>query len=72
MLFRSATGDMVIVNKYDYKNDELYYKKIKNIKFGKNDALNIAITDANVQNNYSNLLIDNLLERTRNNFENQE
>ena len=67
MLFRSANGSMVIINKYDYKNDELYYKRIKDIKFGKNGALN-----THIQNNYSNVLIDNLIQRTRDNFENQE
>jgi hypothetical protein len=31
MLFRTATG-FVEINKYDFKNDKLYYKKIMEIK----------------------------------------
>ena len=27
MLFRSITGELNIINKYDYKNDKLYYIK---------------------------------------------
>ncbi len=68
MLFRSHNGLMIIINKYDYKNDELYYQKIKNIIFGKNDLLN---TPQNSEN-YSNSLIDQLLERSSNNLDNQE
>ena len=69
MLFRSHNGSMVIIDKYEFKNDELYYHKIKNIKFGKNDLLNSAPQNSS---NYSNGLIDRLLERPANNLENQE
>ena len=68
MLFRNQNGSMVIINKYDFKTDELYHKKIKDIKFGKNNLLNTAKNSIN----YSNGLIDNILQRTSNNFENQE
>uniref|UniRef100_A0A6C0H9J1 Uncharacterized protein n=1 Tax=viral metagenome TaxID=1070528 RepID=A0A6C0H9J1_9ZZZZ len=68
MLFRSDTGLMVIINKYDYKNDDLYYKKIKNIKFSKNNVLN----SSQNATNYSNSLIFNLLKRSGNDLDNQE
>jgi hypothetical protein len=69
MLFRSHNGSMVIINKYEFKNDELYYNKVKSIKFGKNDLLNsVRINSAN----YSNNLIDHLLERSSNDLDNQE
>ena len=32
MLFRTSTGDLIEINKYDYKNDKLYYEKIVEIK----------------------------------------
>ena len=69
MLFRSHNGSMVILDKYEFKNDELYYHKVKTIKFGKNDLLNSGPQNSA---NYSNGLIDRLLERTANNLENQK
>ena len=69
MLFRSHNGSMVILDKYEFKNDELYYHKVKTIKFGKNDLLNLTHQNSA---NYSNGLIDRLLERTANNLENQK
>jgi hypothetical protein len=32
MLFRSITGELNIINKYEYKNDKLYYIKIMELK----------------------------------------
>ena len=32
MLFRSITGELNIINKYDFKNDKLYYIKIMELK----------------------------------------
>ena len=69
MLFRSHNGSMVIIDKYEFKNDELYYHKVKSVKFGKNDLLNSGPQNSS---NYSNGLIDRLLERPANNLENQE
>jgi hypothetical protein len=31
MLFRTLDGKLVEINKYDFKNDKLYYEKIKSI-----------------------------------------
>ena len=69
MLFRNHDGSMVIIDKYEFKNDELYYNKIKSIKLGKNVLLNSSHQNSV---NYSNNLIDQLLERTSNNLDNQE
>lgn len=32
MIFRNANGVLIEINKYDFKNDALYYKKIFEIK----------------------------------------
>ena len=32
MLFRTIHGDLIEINKYDYKNDKLYYQKIMEIQ----------------------------------------
>ena len=32
MLFRTHTGKLIEINKYDYPNDNLYYQKIMEIK----------------------------------------
>ena len=32
MLFRTNTGTLMEINKYDFVSDELYYKKIMEIK----------------------------------------
>ena len=31
MLFRSINGQLIEINKYDFKNDKLYYEKIVSI-----------------------------------------
>ena len=32
MLFRTNTGELIEIKKYDFTNDKLYYEKIINIK----------------------------------------
>ena len=32
MLFRTVTGELIRLNRYDFKNDTLYYQKIMTIK----------------------------------------
>ena len=32
MLFRTVTGELIRVNRYDFKNDTLYYERIMTIK----------------------------------------
>ena len=34
MLFRTIDGKLIEINKYDFKNDKLYYEKIKTIYTG--------------------------------------
>jgi hypothetical protein len=34
MIFRTANGALIEINKYDFKNDVLYYKKIFEVKNG--------------------------------------
>lgn len=31
MLFRTITGELVEINKYNYKNDKVYYEKIMEV-----------------------------------------
>ncbi len=55
MIFRCVNGELIEINKYDFKNDKLYYQKIMEIKkqFTKiNNNLEI-----NYSTNYSNYLI---------------
>jgi hypothetical protein len=32
MIYRTINGDIIIINKMDFKNDKLFYKKIMDIK----------------------------------------
>jgi hypothetical protein len=32
MLFRNAKGELIEINRYDYKTDKLYFKKIMELK----------------------------------------
>lgn len=32
MLFRTNTGELIEINKYDFTNDKLYYKKLLELK----------------------------------------
>jgi len=32
MIFRTITGELVEINRYDFTNDKLYYEKIMKIK----------------------------------------
>jgi len=32
MIFRNNNGEIIILNKYDFKNDKLYYQKIMEIQ----------------------------------------
>jgi hypothetical protein len=36
MLFRDHDGNLVEINRMDYKNDSIYYKKIESIRMGEN------------------------------------
>ena len=48
MLFRDSNGNLVELNRYDFKNDKLYYQKIMELKgqftkLTKNDYSNYVI-----------------------------
>ena len=32
MLFRTITGELIEINRYNFKNDKLYYQKIMEVK----------------------------------------
>lgn len=32
MLFRTANGELIEINRYDYKTDKLYFKRIMELK----------------------------------------
>ena len=51
MLFRSANGKLYELNRYDYKNDHIYYKKVLDLKNIKNTPPK--------EINYSKKLIEN-------------
>jgi hypothetical protein len=54
MLFRDINGNLIELNRYDFKNDKLYYQKIMEIKkqFTKSTQLK--------NSNYSNCIINQL------------
>jgi hypothetical protein len=56
MLFRNAEGKLVEINRYDYKNDHIYYKKILQLK-------NLINNDPK-EFNYSKVLIQNIISTT--------
>ena len=56
MLFRDINGNLIELNRYDFKNDNLYYQKIIEIK------KNTKLTDPK-DSNYSNYVINQLLKK---------
>jgi len=32
MLFKNSNGELIEINKYDFKNDKIYYEKIMELK----------------------------------------
>lgn len=72
MLFRNKEGLLIEINRYDCKNDSIYYSKISQVK----NLLNTNIEEKKRQYNnddgivftsYSNKLVKGLIEQT---FEN--
>lgn len=49
MLFRDSNGNLIELNRYDFKNDKLYYQKIMEIKQ--------LFTKSNKDSDYSNYII---------------
>ena len=69
MLFRNKEGLLVEINRYDCKNDSIYYNKISQVK----NLLNINIEEKTGEDNndseiiftsYSNKLVKGLIEKT--------
>ena len=51
MLFRDINGNLIELNRYDFKNDTLYYQKIMEIK------KQFTKSNKKEQSNYSNYVI---------------
>jgi hypothetical protein len=78
MLFRNKEGLLVEINRYDCKNDSIYYNKISQVK----NLLNTFFEEKKEQDNnsdgeiiftsYSNKLVKGLIEKTFENTEQQE
>jgi len=60
MLFRDFDGNLIQLNRYDFKNDKLYYKKIMEIK--QQSTKSNKDTNKNEYINYSNYVINNTLK----------
>ena len=76
MLFRNKEGLLVEINRYDCKNDSIYYSKISQLK----NLLNTNFQEKEEENNndaeivftsYSNKLVKGLIEKTFYNMEQQ-
>ena len=76
MLFRNKEGLLVEINRYDCKNDSIYYSKISQLK----NLLNTNFQEKEEENNndseivftsYSNKLVKGLIEKTFYNTEQQ-
>lgn len=76
MLFRNKEGLLVEINRYDCKNDSIYYSKISQLK----NLLNTNFEEKEEQNNndgeivftsYSNKLVKGLIEKTFDNTKQQ-
>ena len=66
MLFRNSSGLLVEINKKTYKNDQLYYTKISEIKglnitTNTNTNTNTKISLDTIENKYSTQAIGKLL-----------
>ena len=57
MLFRDVNGNLIELNRYEFKNDKLYYQKIMEIK------KQFTKSNKNEQTNYSNYVINQLLKK---------
>jgi hypothetical protein len=78
MLFRNKEGLLVEINRYDCKNDSIYYNKVSQVK----NLLNTFFEEKKEQDNnndgeiiftsYSNKLVKGLIEKTFDNTEQQQ
>jgi hypothetical protein len=77
MLFRNKEGLLIEINRYDCKNDSIYYSKISQVK----NLLNTFIEDKKEEDSndgeivftsYSNKLVKCLIEKTFDNTKQQQ
>ena len=61
MLFRTNTGVLIEIKKYDLPNDKLYYQKIMEIKKPFTKLIEKDNKNKNMDNNYSNYIIQKLV-----------
>jgi hypothetical protein len=76
MLFRNKEGVLVEINRYDYKNDFIYYNKVSQMKNLLNtiseEKKEECDNDAEIVfTSYSNKLVKGLIEKTFDNTEQQ-
>ncbi len=76
MLFRNKEGLLVEINRYDFKNDYIYYSKISQVKNLLNTSVETKIEENSsdsgiVFTSYSNNLVKGLIEKTFDNTEQQ-
>jgi hypothetical protein len=75
MLFRNKEGLLVEINRYDCKNDSIYYNKISQVKNLLNTFFEERKEEDNdneiVFTNYSNKLVKDLIEKTFDNTKQQ-
>ena len=63
MLFRNKDGILVEINRYDFKNDEIYYQKIMDLyRLNVNDNIENKNKNSN-ENNEKNMIINPSIER---------
>jgi hypothetical protein len=76
MLFRNKEGLLIEINRYDCKNDSIYYNKISQVK----NLLNTFFEDKKEEDSndgeivftsYSNKLVKGLIEKTSDNTKQQ-
>ena len=76
MLFRNKEGLLVEINRYDCKNDSIYYNKISQVKnllntFNEGEKKEQMNDGEIIFTSYSNKLVKGLLEKTFDNTKQQ-
>lgn len=71
MIFRKFDGTLIEINRMDYKNDEIYYKKIMNAKSYNKSNKNLDNSSFSSSSSYTKKIVSYLLEEALYNGENQ-
>lgn len=67
MIFHNTKGELIELNRYDFKNDKLYYQKIMEVKnkFTKSNEINFnnkkKTNFEDLEENYSNSIINKII-----------